>query len=307
MTALAASPPLPAPVTASMVDAAGLAMHVIQAGSGAPIVLLHGFPDHAAAWRPLIDQLSADHRVIAPDLRGYNLTERPLAIDAYRPAALIGDIIGLLDALDLRQAILCGHDWGGVLAAWVAMTHPDRVAGLVLINAPPPNLLQTMIWDDPGQRAASQYIAFLQSAAADAPMQEAHVEALLTRFLGRDIAAGQLTPADVESYRTAWTRPGVWQAMLAWYRASPFHCPPADETAPSRRWTTTLPARIERPVQLIWGARDRVFVPAMPERIAAMCHDASVAILPDAGHVPHRADPARCAGIIRAFRARLPA
>jgi pimeloyl-ACP methyl ester carboxylesterase len=280
----------------------GINMHVVDQGQGAPIVMLHGFPDHGAAWRPLTDLLAPSFRTIAPDLRGYGESSRPAADEDYRIDVLLDDIDGLLDALDLRRACLCGHDWGGVLAFAFAQRRPQRVAALVAINSAPPDVLQAMIWHDPGQRAASQYISFLRSPEAAAVFNEANVDALMTRFLGEARTRGELSDGDWNAYRRAWSHPGVWRAMLAWYRAAPFDVPPVGADAP----IVAAPARVpvDPPVLLIWGEKDTVFVPAMADAVAAACRDATVERLPDAGHVPHREAPELCADRIAAFIAR---
>ena len=279
----------------------GLEMHYLEAGEGKSIVLLHGFPDYSGSWQPVMARLAVDHRVIAPDLRGYNLTDRPVGCDAYRPDRLIGDIVGLLDALDLPMAAIAGSDWGGVLGFWLALLHSDRVSHLVGLNTAHPFVLQDMIWDDPAQRAASQYFTFLRSDQANTALGDASIEALVTRFLGGAIAAETLTGPEVDGYRAAWSRSGVWPAMLNWYRAAPIDVPPVGAPAPSSRWTGALDYRVRPPVQLIWGMRDTVFVAAMPERVAAYCDSCVITSLPDAGHLPHRDDPDRCAAIITRF------
>ena len=279
----------------------GLVMHYLEAGAGDPIVLLHGFPDSSGSWRALIERLALTHRVIAPDLRGYNLTSRPAGVEAYRTTLLVADIVGLLDALDLETTAIAGNDWGGVLAFWLALQQPHRVSRLIGLNTAHPFVLQDMIWDDPAQRAASQYMTFLRPAEADAAFGEAPIEALVDRFLGSAIAAGTLTGEDVAGYRAAWSQPGVWPAMLNWYRAAPIDVPAPGVAPPAKRWTATQDYRVTVPVQLIWGMRDTVFAPAMPERILAQCDCGRVDYLPDAGHLPHRDDPDRCAAIIRRF------
>jgi pimeloyl-ACP methyl ester carboxylesterase len=285
----------------------GLEFHHLEQGEGPPLLLLHGFPDHAAAWRPLLERLQGSSlRALAPDLRGYRTTSAPTAVEDYRIERLVGDIVALLDAWGLPQAHVCGHDWGGVLAFELARRFPQRVASLVALNAPPPAVLQQMIWHDPRQRAASQYITLLRSPAADPLFHESAVDALIERFLGEPRRRGLLTDADIAAYRDAWTRPGAWRSMLAWYRAAPFEVPAVGAPAPTPPTDAELPPPIDCPVLLIWGERDAVFVPAMADAIAAACRDCRVVRLAEAGHVPHRDEPDRCASLILDFFARHP-
>ena len=285
----------------------GLEFHHLEQGEGPPLLLLHGFPDHAAAWRPLLERLQGSSlRALAPDLRGYRATSAPTAVEDYRIERLVGDLVALLDAWGLPQAHVCGHDWGGVLAFELARRFPQRVASLVALNAPPPAVLQQMIWHHPGQRAASQYITLLRSPAADQLFHESAVDALIERFLGEPRRRGLLTDDDIAAYRDAWSRPGAWRSMLAWYRAAPFEVPVVGAPAPAPPPDADLPPRIDRPVLLIWGERDAVFVPAMADAIAAACRDCRVVRLAEAGHVPHRDEPDRCASLIRDFIHRHP-
>lgn len=279
----------------------GLQMHYFEQGEGPPLVMLHGFPDHAGTWRPLADRLAVNFRVIAPDLRGYGQTTRPQALADYRLDLLVGDVLGFLDALGLPLVHLCGHDWGGVLAFAFAAKYPDRLASLVAINAPPADVLQDMIWHDPAQRAASQYLSRLRSPDADAIYAESNVETLIERFLGEPLRRGVLDETDIAAYRRGWTAPGVWQAMLAWYRAAPFDVPAVGAPIPANANATIAPGAISTPVLVIWGDLDTVFVPAMADAIAQACDDCRVEHLAAAGHVPHRDEPERCAALIRNF------
>ncbi|MFN9375549.1 MAG: alpha/beta fold hydrolase [Novosphingobium sp.] len=278
----------------------GMDLQVIDHGAGIPLLLLHGFPDHAMVWRPLLERLGGSCRMIAPDQRGYRHSTRPDGVEAYTMDQLVADLTSLLEALELPRVHVCGHDWGGVLAFALATQRPDLIAGVVALNTASAGVLQDMIWNDPGQRAASQYITRLRSPEADAIFCEANVEILIERFLGDPRQRGLLSEADIAIYREAWTQPGVWQAMLAWYRAAPFDVP-APDVAPDRAGTTIRHDSIDCPVLVIWGDRDTVFVPAMADAIAAVCPDCTVVHLPDAGHVPQRDAPDACAGLIADF------
>jgi len=279
----------------------GIELQVREQGSGDAILMLHGFPDHAGTWRALADHLAPQFRLIMPDLRGYGLSSRPTTVSDYRMDLLVGDLIGLLDAIGLDSVYLCGHDWGGVLAFELARQAPDRIAGLIALNAPPRDVLQDMIWHDPAQRAASQYISVLRSPAADATFCENNVDALIDRFLGEPQRCGLLSDDDLADYRRAWTQPGVWQAMLAWYRAAPFDVPPVATAAELSVGANTANDAPHIPVLVIWGNRDAVFIPAMPDAIAAFWPDCRIERIAEAGHVPHRDAPGRCATWIADF------
>src|SRR5512132_1806324 len=121
------------------VDVGGLRLHCVQAGAGPLVVLLHGFPEFWYAWRHQIPALAdAGYRVVAPDLPGYNTSDRPRRVRDYQPRVLAQDVAGLIVALGADSAAVAGHDWGGGLAWLLAMHHPERVQRLVILNAPHP-------------------------------------------------------------------------------------------------------------------------------------------------------------------------
>src|SRR5947209_14470052 len=112
----------------------GVRLHLVEAGSGPPVVLLHGFPEFWYAWRHQIPALAAaGFRVVAPDQRGYNLSDKPPDVGSYRLENLAGDVAGLIRATGRERAAVVGHDWGGAVAWAIAMRHPERVERLVIL------------------------------------------------------------------------------------------------------------------------------------------------------------------------------
>lgn len=133
---------------ARMVETNGINLAVYEAGAGPAIVLLHGFPGLAFTWRHQIPALvDAGYRVIVPDLRGYGLSDTPTAVEDYDIAQLTGDVAGLMDALDVENAIVMGHDWGGLLAWQMALFHEERIAGVISLNTP--HIPHWMLWLHP--------------------------------------------------------------------------------------------------------------------------------------------------------------
>jgi pimeloyl-ACP methyl ester carboxylesterase len=120
------------------VQANGLRMHIVEQGAGPLVLLLHGFPEFSGTWRHQLRALAqAGYRVVAPDQRGYGLTDCPEREDAYSMLHLVGDVIGLLDALDEPQAVVVGHDWGAPVAWNTALLRPDRVRAVAGLSMPP--------------------------------------------------------------------------------------------------------------------------------------------------------------------------
>lgn len=115
----------------------GIDMSVLEAGEGRPVVLCHGFPELAVTWRHQIPALAAaGYHVIAPDLRGYGATDAPDAVEAYAMRELVADVVGLIDGLGAERAAVVGHDWGALLTWQVALTAPERVAGVAALSVP---------------------------------------------------------------------------------------------------------------------------------------------------------------------------
>jgi pimeloyl-ACP methyl ester carboxylesterase len=114
----------------------GVELHLREAGEGAPLVLLHGWPQHGAVWEPLIGELARDHRVLAPDLRGFGRSEAPPG--RYAKHTLAADVLALLDAEGIEKAAIVGHDWGGWIAWLLALEHPERVERFADLDVPPP-------------------------------------------------------------------------------------------------------------------------------------------------------------------------
>ena len=127
-------PTLPTP---HFVQTNGIRMAVHEQGNGFPIVFCHGFPELAYSWRYQIPALAdAGFRAIAPDQRGYGLTEAPEGAELYSMKHLTDDLAGMMDALKIEKAVFCGHDWGGFVVWQMALMHPDRVAGVIGVNTP---------------------------------------------------------------------------------------------------------------------------------------------------------------------------
>lgn len=214
----------------------GLSFHVVVEGQGPPVVLLHGFPDSSALWRDQIPALvEAGHRVIAPDLRGFGASDRPEGVPQYRMTELVGDVLGILDALEVPRAAVVGHDWGSSLGWALAAFAPERVSRYVALSVGHPSgYLATM-----RQRELSWYMLFFLFDGAAEQALPRDDWALLREWLGK--------PADLDRYLTDLARPGALTAALNWYRAN---ITPESFARPRR-----IPP-VACPVLGIWGDGD---------------------------------------------------
>jgi pimeloyl-ACP methyl ester carboxylesterase len=197
-------------------DIGGLTMNLAECGSGDPVLLLHGFPDTWQLWRHQIPALAAaGRRVLAPDLRGCGATDRPTDVGAYTMPALVADVVGLLDALDVDRVDLVGHDWGAALAWSVTAAAPERVRRLVAISVG-----HGLASADAGlaQRQRSWYMLWFLFPGVAEQVFPRDDWALFRAWAWNGARPGEEPDADrqVESL----SRPGALTAALNWYRAN---------------------------------------------------------------------------------------
>lgn len=182
---------------------------------GAPVLLLHGFPQTSRSWDGVAPHLlDAGHRVVRLDQRGYSPGARPSAVEDYRTELLVADVVGVLDALGITAVHLVGHDWGSQVAWVLAATLPERVHTLTAVSVPHPAAFGWAVRNDPEQRERSSYMQlFRQPAPAPEEVLLAEDARRLRRLYG-DL------PEDVVGAYVAWfTAPGALTGALNWYRA----------------------------------------------------------------------------------------
>lgn len=229
------------------VDLGDVRLNVATAGSGRPVVLLHGFPDSWRLWRHQIRVLAAaGYRVIAPDLRGFGRSSRPPDVADYRMSFLAGDVVGLLDSTGVDRAAVVGHDWGAVLAWHVASSMPERVDRLVVVSVGHPAAGATSDTTDPQQR--SGYLRwFLPPGVAERMLPRGDWR--LFRDWGWHGAEPNTDP-DCARQIADLSRPGALTAGLNWYRANLGSALPTDQ--PARAMVA-----ISCPTMGVWSTEDQ--------------------------------------------------
>ena len=193
-------------------------LHYVEAGEGPLVVLLHGFPEFWYGWRLQLHPLAAaGFRVVAPDLRGYNLSSKPDGVAAYDSGPLAADIRGLVQERGAHSALLVGHDWGGTVAWATAMHHPEVVDRLAILNAAHPRKLSQGL-HHPGQLRKSWYFFFFALPELPESVVHANHWHFFRNFL--DDAHPAYSSEELDRYVEAWSQPGAATAMINYYRAS---------------------------------------------------------------------------------------
>ncbi|HKO57459.1 MAG TPA: alpha/beta hydrolase [Thermoanaerobaculia bacterium] len=267
-------------------DINGVELHWVEAGEGPLVVLLHGFPEFWYSWRNQIPALvRAGHRVIAPDLRGYNESSKPAGIDAYRMQTVVQDVAALIARSGDVPCDVVGHDWGGVAAWFLAMMHPDQVRRLVILNSPHPVPFRRELRRSSSQRVRMWYQLFFNIPV----LPEIVLSLGGLRMLMR--RAGRFTDAELREYAKAWRWPGAVRAMLGYYRAILRH----------RKELAPLVRPIDVPTLLIWGERDPVFIRATTENFSDYVPDLRVERISEAGHFVQTDAAEKVNGLLTGF------
>ncbi|MGQ9641722.1 MAG: alpha/beta hydrolase [Candidatus Bathycorpusculaceae bacterium] len=263
----------------SFVKVNGIRVHYVTQGEGRLLLLLHGFPDFWYVWRFQIPTLAKHFRVVAPDLRGYNETEKPKDVDDYRLHLLAGDVLGLIQALGEEHAVVVGHNWGGIVAWSLAAFNPDAVEKSVILNAPHPNAYTARTRNLFRQLQKSWYVFFFQTADVPEEVLSRNGYAFLKNMLRLSfIKRNALTEENLRAYVEAWSKPGALTAALNYYRAN------LNPAILFSEKTAVFP-KIKSPTLVIWGEKD---VALSKELVADMDEffDASYSVkyLPNCGH-----------------------
>lgn len=274
------------------IEANGLSFVADCAGDGETVaLLLHGFPESRASWAHQLPALAAlGWQAVAPDLRGYGGSSRPLGKEAYRIERLAEDAAALFDALGAKRRIIIGHDWGGVIAWNVALAGLP-LDGLVILNAPHPALFRRVLktWD---QRRRSWYIAFFLLPWLP--------ELLLTRNGGKDLVRGlarqtpNFPPALLDEMRRNVTVPGAATAMLNYYRANALRIAGPEMPVDP----------IDMPTLIVWGEDDAYLSPALAKGNEEFASNLTIKRLPGVTHWVQQDAPAEVNDAITAWARR---
>jgi len=247
-------------------------LHVALAGpkDGEPVILLHGFPDFWFCWEKQIEALAAEgFRVIAPDQRGFNLSDKPQGIKAYSQKKLVTDIINLADVLGYNQFNLAGHDFGGVVAWSLASLHPEYVKKMAILSAPHLGASAKYNKSHVSQKLKSWYVLFFQLRS----LPESIIRAFDYRVLVKNMPS-YLSAEEIDRYKKAWSQPNGIKSMINWYRA----------LLEDINGKKIRHSQIEIPTHIVWGDQDKYLETGLAELSLDQCTNGKLTIFEETSH-----------------------
>lgn len=256
----------------------GIRLHVMEAGDpeGQPVLFLHGFPEHWYGWHKQIDYFAArNFRVIVPDQRGYNLSDKPGQVRAYELEQLTQDIVDLIAQLRLENTLLVGHDWGGIVSWHLATYHPELFGKIVIANVPHPAALRKKM--PLKQFFKSWYIYFFQIPRLPEQLISRNNLSMLANSMLKTAVPGTFSAEDMSHYREAWSK-GI-SPMINWYRAM--------LSSKLFKITASGKHQIRKPLLLIWGKQDAALSFELAPPSLDFCVNARLKTYEDATHWIH--------------------
>ncbi|MBX7149304.1 alpha/beta hydrolase [bacterium] len=266
----------------NFINVSGIKLHVVEAGpkDGPLVLLLHGFPEYWKCWdlqiKPLID---AGYRLIMPDQRGYNLSDKPKRIKDYCLDVLADDMAALIDHYGGKAAVIC-HDWGGAVGWFLANKYPEKISKFIVLNMSHHSVMKKFLQTNLKQLRRSWYIFFFQLPF----LPELYLKSKNFLTLRKGLKVGMSDAAfknlNLDEYIATWSEPGAIESILRWYRAA-VQCPPKKLPSP----------RITMPSLVIWGKDDPYLGVEMAKPSADMCDHHQLIIIENAGHWVQRDQP----------------
>lgn len=280
----------------------GTRLHYASAGQpGQPLLLfVHGFPEFWYEWQAQLAEFGADHFAVAPDLRGFNLSDMPDDPAAYKARHIVDDLRLLAAHLGYQRFVLIAHDWGGAIAWNLAIARPELLRRLIIINSPHPYLFARALATDPRQQAASEYMNWLRADGSEAALAKddfARMEGLFSA-MGQP-AADWFTPEVRARYHGCWSR-GL-RGGVNYYRASPLHPPAPGHAGPLKLDLNPDDFRVTVPTRVIWGERDIALPASLLDGLDALVPDLQIERIPEGSHWVIHEQPQRVNRLIRGF------
>lgn len=266
----------------------GQRFHVVVAGKGPLILFLHGFPEFWYEWKDQLAEFGKDHLAVAPDMRGYNLSDKPVALDQYKMNVLVEDVRALADHFSHhRKFVLVAHDWGGAVAWAFAIQHPEMLEKLVIVNAPHPGVFGRLLATDAAQQHASQYMLMFRSPQAESTLSANNYAVLVNAVLGAGLKSGIFTEEDKQAYIKAWSMPGALTGGLNYYRANEVGPPAAGPAASPAHGNFAVDPnalQVNVPTLVIWGEKDTALLTQNLDGLDKFVPQLTIKRIPDGTH-----------------------
>ncbi len=259
----------------------GIRLHYVECGAGDDLViLLHGFPECWYSWRHQLPVLGERYHVVAPDMRGYNLSDKPVGKEHYRIELLVQDVVNLVRYFGKEKAAIVAHDWGAGVAWAVAQRHPEIVSRLVAMQVPPPAAWRANFTFR--QLRHSWYMFFFQLPRLPEWWASANDFARMDEMYRRTaVRAGAFSEEDIAAYKQAMRQPRALTSAINYYRANVFR----SLVRGGAETPKDADGRIRVPTLFIYGEHDMAIVPATVRDLGRFI-DAPYRELriPDSGH-----------------------
>lgn len=280
----------------------GTRLHYASAGEkGRPLILfVHGFPEFWYEWDAQLKEFGQDFYAVAPDLRGFNHSDMPTEVAAYKPKHIVEDLRLLAAHLGYDKFVLVAHDWGGAVAWNLAIALPQLLHKLVIVNSPHPYLFTKALTTDPAQQAASAYMNWLRADGSEDALAQDEFAKLESFLNGMGASPTPwFTPEVRARYHACWAR-GL-HGGVNYYRASPLH-PPTDEHPGSARLQLDPEHfRVRVPTLVIWGERDIALPKSLLDGLDQCVDRLTIERIPDGTHWVIHEQPERINRLLRSF------
>ena len=287
----------------------GIRLHCVATGAvDAPLMLfIHGFPEFWYCWHGQLEEFGRDHRAVAFDLRGHNLSDKPEGVAAYRYKPLLEDLRQLIEYLqagrDNKSCILVAHDWGGAIAWTFAAAYPHYLKKLVIINAPHTVPFARALASDPVQQDASHYMLLLRHAKAERVLEANNYERRLKMFSRAADGLCALSDEEIPLYREAWSQPGALTCALNLYRASPLYPPTPEDPGAAALELDAVALTVRVPTLVIWGEADTALSTTLLDGLEEIVPDLRIRRIAEGSHWVIHEQPRQVSAAIREFLA----
>lgn len=280
----------------------GIRLHYASAGErGKPLILfVHGFPEFWFEWEAQLAEFGGDYFAVAPDLRGFNLSDMPLDVSAYKPKHIVEDLRLLAAHLGYEDFVLVAHDWGGAIAWNVAIALPQLLRKLVIVNAPHPFVFMQALANDPTQQASSGYMNWLRKEGSESALAKDNFALLEGLLSGMGKSPTPWFTDEVRAkYHACWAR-GL-TGGVNYYRASPLHPPTEDHPGPLKLQLNPEDFCVRVPTCVIWGEQDIALGTSLLQGLDALIDDLRIERIPEGTHWVIHEQPQRINRLIRDF------